>query len=337
MTRPPSRTRIVTLTLNPALDISADVDRVEPQRKLRCRNVRSDPGGGGVNVARMVRRLGGAAFAVLTSGGPRGDRLVSLLAREGVPHQAIAIAEETRENVTVAETASGDQYRFVMPGPRLTTKEWREAVAAVERAAAEDVVVVSGSLPPGLSPSAFGRLCARLRRAGARVALDSGGPALRAALQGGGVWLVKPNLAELEDLTGTALATERDRLRACQAIVADGGARIVALSLGAEGALLVTPDGAWRARPPAIEAVSSVGAGDSFMAGLTWALCGEAAPAEALRWAVASASATVLSPGTKLGRRVDARRLLRDIPVEEIAGPRSATARGDQSSVDGAQ
>ena len=270
-----------------------------------------------MNVTRVIRRLGGLAPAVICAGGATGYRLAALLAHEKAPFRMIPIADETREDLTVTDASSGEQYRFVMPGPRLSAKDWQAAAESAEDEAAGGVLVISGSLPPGASSQACARLCRRLRRAGVRVALDSGGPALRAGLSAG-VWLIKPNLAELEELEGQSLRGETARLQACRRIIETGGARMVALSLGAEGALLVTAEQGWRALPPAIKPLSSVGAGDSFLAGLVWALVRNQAEADALRWAVAAASATLLAPGTQLGSRTDARRLAATVRVEPL-------------------
>ncbi|HWA63579.1 MAG TPA: PfkB family carbohydrate kinase, partial [Caulobacteraceae bacterium] len=188
---------IATLTVNPAVDVSAEVDRLEPERKLRCEAVRHDPGGGGVNVARVIRRLGGDALAVLAAGGDAGARLSRLLAAEGVETRAVPIAGETREDFTALDRSSGRQYRFVLPGPQLARAELQRIVSqTVGLTPKPSVVVASGSLPPGAPPDLYGRLARRLARRGVRMALDASGPALAAGLAAG-VWLAKPNLREL--------------------------------------------------------------------------------------------------------------------------------------------
>jgi 6-phosphofructokinase 2 len=307
---------IATLTLNPAVDLSADVDRLEPERKLRCRDLRYDPGGGGVNVARMIRRLGGSATAVFTAGGASGQRLRALLTAERISQLVIPVAEETRQDFTVRDLGSGEQFRFVMPGPKLKNAEWRHALAAA-RDLDPGIIVASGSVPPGVPDDVYARLAMAAKKRRARVALDAPGPALRAGLAAG-VWLIKPNLRELEDVCGAGLGDEGARLQACRFIVTSGAAEIVALSLGPEGALLVTREGAWRAAPPAIAPASTIGAGDSFLAGLVWALARGSTPADALRTAVAAAAATLLAPGTGLGRGADVRGLRAAVQVEKL-------------------
>lgn len=315
MARPP---RILTFTPNPALDLSTSTDRVEPVRKLRCAAPRLDPGGGGINVARVLHRLDQAVQAVYPAGGPTGSRLTGLLAREGLDSLTIQIAGETRQSFTVTDRGDRAEYRFVLPGPVLTQAEWQACLDVVfSGAAAGDVLVVSGSLPPGVEPEAMAALAKRARAAGLRLALDSSGPALAAAL-GAGVWLVKPSLRELSDLLDRRLETRADQLRACRDLIAAGSAGIVALSLGEAGALLVTAGEALEARGLAVEAVSTVGAGDSFLAGLLRGLTGGAVPAEALRQAIAAGAAALLAPGTSLSRAEDMRRLAPRVEVRAL-------------------
>ncbi|MDQ0464375.1 6-phosphofructokinase 2 [Caulobacter ginsengisoli] len=309
---------IVTLTPNPALDLSTAVDRVEPVRKLRCEAARFDPGGGGVNVARVVHRLGGAVQAIYPAGGPAGARLTTLLAREGLASGAVPIAGETRESFTVTDRGDGAEYRFVLPGPSLSPAEWRACLNAVlARAPAGGLVVVSGSLPPGVPPSALADLARRVRESGLRLAADSSGPALAAVLEAG-VWLVKPSLRELCELTGLPLPDLATRLAACRALIAAGSAEIVALSLGDEGALLVTANEAFSARALAVRPVSTVGAGDSFLGGLLWGITRDLPMADCLRQAMAAGAAALLSPGTGLCRPEDVQRLAGEVEVERL-------------------
>lgn len=313
----PSSPAIVTLTLNPTVDLTAVIDKIEPERKLRCRDLTHDPGGGGVNVARVIQRLGGDVVAIITAGGATGARLIDLLNQERVRSLVIPIKAETREDFTAFDSGSGQQYRFVMPGPQLTAAEWREATRQVTALHPRpNILVASGSLPPGAPVDLYARLAKTARAAGARVALDASGPPFETALQAGGLWLIKPNLRELESIHRERLDTEAQRVGACREIIAAGGAEMVALSLGHEGALLVTLDQAWLAPPLEITPVSTVGAGDSFLAGLVQALADTNHPAEALRWATATASATLLAPGTRLCRRADIPRLLARVRIE---------------------
>jgi 6-phosphofructokinase 2 len=307
---------VATLTLNPSLDLSFSVEALAPGRKLRCHSPRLDAGGGGINVARVIRRLGGKAVAVLPLGGANGQKLRALLTAERMPFIAQEISGETREDFTAEVRATGDEYRFVMPGPRLSPAD-RDGLMRTAEAVGSRVLVASGSLAPGVPVTFYGRLAERAAAAGVKMALDASGAALRHGVAAG-VWLVKPNLDELEELAGAPLPSLADRLAACRAIIARGGAEIVALSMGADGALLVTAERSLAARAPTVTPVSTVGAGDSFMGGLVRALADGSKPDAALRLAVAAGSAALLAPGTQLSRAADVRRLTSRVCVNEI-------------------
>lgn len=310
--------QIVTVTINPAIDVSTSVERIESSVKLRCGPARRDAGGGGVNVARVVHRLGGDALAILPVGGLTGRLLVQLIEAEGVPMMAIPVAGETREDFTAVETSTGREFRFVLEGPHLAWSEWQACLdAAVQPGDGPAIVVASGSLPPGAPADFHQRLAANARAAGDRVALDVSGPALARAL-GHGVYLIKPNLRELQDLTGERLDDDAARLAAARAIIGGGGAEVVALTLGDQGAMLVTADRAWRAGALPIAPVSSVGAGDSFLGGMVHALARGQDLDDAFRMALACGSAALLSPGTGLCQPDVVLRLLPQVRLHAI-------------------
>jgi 6-phosphofructokinase 2 len=311
---------IVTLTMNPALDVSTAVERVVSTHKLRCGPARVDPGGGGVNVARVVHRLGGEARALYAAGGPTGHAYRQLVEAEGVSGVAIAIEGSTRQDFTVDETESGEQYRFVLQGPKLAELEWRRCLEVLaEHVAPGSLVVASGSLPPGVPDDFYGRVARLVREREARCVLDTSGEALRVALAEG-VWLVKPNRRELRGLTGAALETPEEQERAARALVEGGQAEIVALTLGADGALLAWSGGALRLPAPEVEMQSAVGAGDSFVGAMVLALARGRALEEAFRYACAAGAAALLTPATELCRREDVERLEREL-AEEQARP----------------
>ncbi|MGO9771915.1 MAG: 1-phosphofructokinase family hexose kinase [Roseiarcus sp.] len=311
--------RVLTITMNPSIDISTSVDRVQPTRKLRCAPARRDPGGGGVNVARVANRLGNEAIAVYPAGGSCGERLHKLIDQENIRGLAIPIEEETREDFTVVETSTGHEYRFVSIGPRLSETEWRnclDAVAAFRDPV--DVIVASGSLAPGVPDDFYAWIAKIARGRSAPFALDTSGPPLRAALDHG-VDLLKPSLGELRELTGQLLASPAACVAACRKLVEAGQAKAVALTLGSQGAILATQEGAWRAWPLPIHAVSTVGAGDSFLAAMVCAQASGLPPLEAFRHGVAAGSAALLSPGTQLCRAEDVRELLAHVAVDRAA------------------
>jgi 6-phosphofructokinase 2 len=309
---------IVTLTINPAIDIFVNVGRVEPTRKLRCSPPKRDPGGGGINVARVAHRLGGDVTAIYPIGGQIGKLLQRLLEREDIASLVTPSHVETRENFTAYEESTGEQYRFVLPGSPLHRAEWE---AVLERLASlpqrPKFVVASGSVPPGAPDDFFARVARHAKALGAKSVVDTSGPALKAALAEG-VSLIKPNLVELSDLVGSSLTSDAEQMAACRKLVKDKRTEMVALTLGADGALLVTAHRAWRAQPLAIEVVSAVGAGDSFVGGLVAALAAGKPLEEAFCVAVAAASASVLTPGTGLCQPGDVDRLLSKVKIREI-------------------
>ncbi len=310
---------IVTLTINPAIDIFVNVGRVESTRKLRCSPPKRDPGGGGINVARVAHRLGGDVTAIYPIGGQIGKLLHRLVEREDIASLVTPSHVETRENFTAYEESTGEQYRFVLPGSPLHRAEWE---AVLERLASlperPKFVVASGSVPPGAPDDFFARVARHAKALGAKTVIDTSGKALAAVLDEG-VTVIKPNLIELMEFVAAPLDRDADRIAACRKLAADGRAEIVALTLGEHGALLVTAKRAWRALPVAIEPVSTVGAGDSFLGGLVAALAAGKPLDEAFRVAVAAASAAVTMPGTGLCQPEDVKRLLPKVKIEEIA------------------
>ncbi len=304
---------ILTLTLNPALDLSTSTDKVMATHKLRCAVAHYHPGGGGINVARVVHRLGSPCLAIYPSGGVSGQRLGQLLDQEQLPHHGWRVAGETRENFSVHESASGHDFRFVLPGPTLSATEWQAGLDHVAGLAAPPAyVVASGSLPPGVPPDFYARLARLAKARGSRMVVDTSGPALEAALAEG-VYLFKPSLRELRELTGRPLETAAQQREAAQDIIARGQAGIVALSLGADGAMLVTADKALRAPALQVQVASTIGAGDSFVGGLVWALNCRQGLEDAFRYAMAASAAALLSPGTALCQPADVARLSAEV------------------------
>lgn len=304
--------RIVTLTLNPAMDLSTTAARVEPTRKLRCSLPHYDPGGGGINVARVVATLGGDALAVYPGGGPFGDLLERTLAGLGVPQRRVPIAGDTRESFTVDEGASGLQYRFVLPGPELSAVEQQACLGAI---AALDPrpswLVLSGSFPPGVAPTFFDQVVALAQRIGARLVLDCSGEALRHAGQRGAIHLLKPSLSELATLAGGKVEGVAAQEAALRELIERGVAEVIVLSLGGEGAVLASKEGIERFAPLDVPVCSAVGAGDSMVGAMVLALSrGWSLPA-AVRYGIAAGSATLMRPGTELCRAEDVERLYR--------------------------
>lgn len=305
---------IATLTLNPALDITTATDEVRPADKLRCTEPRYDPGGGGINVARVVQRLGGEVTAIFPVGGPSGDMLQRLLRGEGVAFEAVPIAGLTRDSFTVDERGSGDQYRFVLPGPELSDAELAQCLDRIKALApAPRFLVVSGSLPPGIAPDCLRRVGEACAAMGAGLIIDSSGPALEQAA-GCGIYLLKPNLRELELLTGRTINSPDAESKAARELIERGFGEVIVLSLGARGALLVTADGEERFPSLDVPVRSAVGAGDSMVAALVLGLDRGMPLREAVRYGVAAGAAALITPGTELAEREDVERLYAACP-----------------------
>jgi 6-phosphofructokinase 2 len=311
----PATPAIVTLTMNPAIDESTSVPYVLPDRKLRCQAPVYEPGGGGINVARAVRKLGGDALACFPVAGPGGERLRQLLDAEGVRQAPIPVTGWTRQNLNVLEEVSGRQFRFCMPGPALAEPEWSrflDWLAALRPAPA--FVVASGSLAPGVPDDFYARVARVARRMGSRLVLDTSGPSLACAVDEG-VYLLKPSLREFEALLGEHDTDESRLAGLAAAVVERKWCEVLVLSLGAGGALWVTASERERLAAPAVHVKSSVGAGDSMVAGIVLSLAQGHPLRQAVRVGVAAGAAAVMNPGTALCRREDVERLYPEVLV----------------------
>ncbi len=299
--------RIITLTVNPTVDIACDADAVRPVHKVRTFNEMQDPGGGGVNVARVVHELGGDVLAVVLAGGFPGLFLEELLAEDHVRCRAVPIAGRTRISYTVHDRTSRKEYRFVAEGPQVTEPEWQAALAAVGQEPG-DWIVASGSLAPGMPEDFYARVAALAARTGRHFVLDSSGAALRAAL-GKGIALIKPSLGEFEALAGHKLRHAGELEQAASAMVRAGVAERIAVTRGHLGALLATAAGVLHLPPVEVEARSAVGAGDSFTGAMVLALARGATDADAFAWGMAGGAAAVMHTGTAHPARAEVERL----------------------------
>jgi 6-phosphofructokinase 2 len=296
--------RLITLTLNPALDLAADAEAVVPTHKIRMHHEHADPGGGGINVARVVHELGGDVLAVHAAGGASGRVLEEMLDEAGVKQRSVPIEGRTRVSLNVQDLGSGLEYRFVPEGPTLAESEWRAILAVLEEVEG-DWLIASGSLPNGVPEDAYAQVARIAARRGLRFVLDTSGPALRAALDQGGLELVKPSLGELEHLLDRDLTDPAEQDAHAVDLVRRGSAKLVAVTLGSEGALLATPDGVVRMPGINVAVHSTVGAGDAFVAGMTLALARGATPSEALAWGSAAGATAAACAGTARLRRAD--------------------------------
>lgn len=314
--------RILTVTLNPALDIGAAVDHVAPDVKLRCGPATAEPGGGGVNVSRAIALLGGDSAAMVAAGGPTGARLLDLLRQARLSPVVLPAPGDMRESLTFTETATGRQFRFVLPGPVWRAGDVAAATGAILAAAQpDDVVVGSGSLPPGV-PAAFWRdLVAPLANRGARLLLDTSGAALAAAAaptDGPALTALRMNDAEAEVVAGRSLPDLSAIADFAGTLATAGCADCVLIGVGAQGAVIATARLRRICRPPVVPVVSRVGAGDSFMAGFTLALARGADVVAACVAGVGAAASAVGTPGVQLCDRATSERYASETTVAPI-------------------
>lgn len=279
---------------------------------MRCENRLIQPGGGGVNVARAIKRLGGQAVALLPCGGANGRRLKNLLSGENVAYIAVDIDDDTRENLIVKDSATGQQYRLNMPGPVLDVRACQAILFAVQQQPRLDYLVVSGSLAPGMKPDVFDELAAIASRQKARLVVDTSGEALKRALFCG-TYLAKLSVHELASLMGRKELNSMEEIRTAAGCIVERGVSVVVISLGEEGALWMTADHHGLISAPAVKPVSTVGAGDTMVAGIVWSLAiGRQIP-EAVRNGVACGTAATLQPGTSLFNKKDVEMILQQM------------------------
>ncbi|MEI9991392.1 MAG: hexose kinase [Rhizomicrobium sp.] len=301
--------KVVTFTPNPAVDIATGVEELIPAHKLRCGPVRRDPGGGGINVARVVHRLGGDAVAVYAAGGGAGDELAALLDREAIRHRPVRVAAHTRESFNVTEERSARQFRFVLPGEPLSEGECNACIgAALGLLAARDYFVASGSLPPGVPDDFYARAIRAAKAAGARTVIDTQGPPLGQVL-GEGVGILKGSARELSAYLGAMPADLRGWQAALAGLIHSKKVSTVIVTLGEGGALLVSAKVSWHAAVPRVDSSTTVGAGDSFLGGLLVKLAAGAPDDIALGYAAAAGTAALLTSGTGLCAPADVERL----------------------------
>jgi len=300
---------IVTLTINPGIDTNTRVPHVMAEHKLRCSAPSHEPGGGGINVSRALARLGGDSLAVFPGGKNFGDMLKGLLERDGVNYRSTPISGEIRENFIILEESSGQQFRFGMPGPTISEKEWKSLLDELDSLhSAPEYIIGSGSLPPGVPDDFYAHLAKKAAGLGAKCIVDTSGQALRHSLKLP-LYLIKPNLNELRMISGKDIGDDQTIEGCARELIEKGSVEIIAISLGAAGALVVTSDECVRIHAPTVQIVSKVGAGDSMVAGIVIGLTRGFSVVDAVRFGVAAGAAAVMTPGTELCRKEDTERL----------------------------
>lgn len=306
--------KIITLTINPAVDKSTYFTGIVAEQKIRCEKPQFDAGGGGINVSKAIKRLGGQSLAIFTIGGHTGMLLEDLIQAEGIDYQIIKTKSWTRENFIAVDTATNAQYRFGMPGDEILKEEVEQFFELIKTQKA-DFIVASGSIPKGVDETFYAEIAKIAKQNDAKFILDSSGNALKMAVDSG-VYLLKPNIGELAKLVGVESLEMNDVDDAALDLIHKKGCEIVVVSMGPQGALLVTKDICRLIPAPTVQKKSTVGAGDSMVGGMVWALANDKKPIEAVQLGVACGSAATMNEGTQLFKKVDVDRLLKWIKAQ---------------------
>lgn len=293
--------KILTITLNPALDITTATAQLMTQHKMRCSTPAYEAGGGGVNVSRAIKELGGQSHAFVALGGATGTHFRTLLDAAGIDYEIFELFGETRFSLTVMETNTHQHYRFVLPGPPQDAADGQRLLKALDRCLETgfDFVVASGTLAPGLPEDLYAQIAGLVRRHGGAFLLDTSGPALAKGLAGN-PYLIKLDTIEARELAGMSAIDEVSSRVLARHLVDQGAAEVVIITLGDRGAVIASKDVNHHLVAPPVEVLSAVGAGDSFLAALTLALSQARPLEEACRMGVAAAASAVTTPGSRL-------------------------------------
>ena len=304
--------KIITITLNPAIDKTTHTDKVEPEKKLRCTHPVYQPGGGGINVSRALAHMGCNSTPLYLAGGYTGDFLQRMLAAENIKSLVIPTEGFTRTNITVVDESTGLQYRFGMVSPSIKETEWQQCLTILEQQEGVEFIVASGSIPHDVPTDFFGRVAAIAKKKKAKLIIDTSGDALQHAVTEG-VFMIKPNRTELSALYGKEELTKDKTKEAAQSIIASGGCQAMVISMGPDGAMLITSDECFQIPSPVVKVKSTVGAGDSMVAGIVYALSHQYNWHDTICYGVACGTAATLNEGTELCKKEDIDRLFKEI------------------------
>ncbi len=300
---------VLTITMNPALDKSTTVEKMLPEKKLRCGQPVIEAGGGGINASKAIKELGGESLALFPAGGPNGERLQNLLTAAGITSIVIPLKGETRENMTVTESGHNQQFRFVMPGPTLEEEDTEKCLAAIKAIhPVPGIIVASGSLPPGVPDDFFARLAHLCKGTGSKLIVDTSGAPLQQAAREG-IYLLKPNMSELCSLAGQEYLELDSVTDEARKIIEKGYCEVLVISMGPAGALLITKDLSERISAPTVKKQTTVGAGDSMVGGMAFMLDNGRPLQSMARFGVACGTAATINTGTQLFKKEDVNRL----------------------------
>ena len=310
--------KIITLTMNPVVDKDTSVAGIVPNKKLRCISPRYYAGGGGINISRALKKLGGDSLCMYVAGGPYGIHLQQLVSEEGIQQRVIDIRGWTRENLSVTDTNTNLQYRFGVPGPNVTKEEWEEVLKAVEENIDEgDYLVASGKLPLGIPKDFYVSVSKIVKKKNGRFVLDTSGDALLPSMKAN-IFLMKPNLAEFSILCGAESISVLELDSLVKNFLDENAVEVLVVSLGAKGALLATGDVMQYITAPTVYQKSAIGAGDSMVAGMVYKLLQGKSISEMAQYGVACGTAATLHPGTQLCKKEDADHLFEWISSQNV-------------------
>jgi len=299
---------IATLTLNPAVDKSTEVKQIIPEKKLRCTEMICEAGGGGINVSKALCELGGKTAAIFPYGGLNGKLLLQLLEVKSIETDTVEIKANTRESIVVSEISTGHQFKFIMPGPSITQDELNQIKTKIRSLDHVLFLVCSGSLPPTVPDNYLAEIATIAKEKGIKFIVDTSGEALKKALKQG-VYLIKPNMSELCFLTGKKYIQTSEIEKAVDQVMSENSCEVLVVSMGPSGAMLATKNFKKRFPAPVVKKISTVGAGDSMLAGIAWMLEQEKSLEEAVQFGIACGTAATINKGTQLFNKEEALRL----------------------------
>lgn len=308
---------IITLTVNPAIDLSVTLEELLPGDANRVQASRSDPGGKGINVSRALLELGCESLAMGCVSGARGRFIEQSLRELGIYTDFLHTPGQTRTNITILDRKHDTTTTLNEPGPETDAHHVQSLLQRLKKQLKEgDWLVIGGSIPPGMTPHFYGEVITLASGLGVRCILDADGEPLMHGIAAK-PYLVKPNRSEVARLLGRIPRSKEPLLDAAEQIH-DTGVEVVVLSQGIQGAIMVSNEGAWRAYAPAVPAISSVGSGDAMVAGLVQVLSQGGSLEKALSVGAAAGAAAALTPGTQPCRQADVLRLLPRVQVHPL-------------------
>ena len=299
---------IATLTLNPAVDKSTEVEQIIPEKKLRCSEMICEAGGGGINVSKALCELGADTISIFPYGGINGKLLVQLLEEKAIKINPVKINGSTRESIVVNETSTNRQFKFIMPGPSISEEEMNKITTVVKSLTDVSFLVCSGSLPPGIPDDFLAGIAKIVKEKGIKFIVDTSGEPLNKVLKQG-VYLIKPNMSELCFLTGKKYIQTSEIEKAVDQLMNKNFCEVSVVSMGPSGAMVATKDFKKRFPAPVVKKISTVGAGDSMLAGIAWMLEREKTLEEAIQFGIACGTAATINKGSQLFKKQDALRL----------------------------